>query len=100
MNQGAGRRVLIKKTACKKSRDTVPLNAGSSEHFLQSSCFFFLHTVLLVIVFALNLVLFSLVIAGVDIKNAAKVLSQAYHIAIVEMETTAPEESTLTEESK
>jgi hypothetical protein len=25
MNQGAGRRVLIKKTACKKSHVTVPL---------------------------------------------------------------------------
>jgi hypothetical protein len=26
MNQGAGRRVLMKKTACKKSHATVPLN--------------------------------------------------------------------------
>ncbi len=31
MNQGAGRRVLMKKTACKKSRATVPLTTNNME---------------------------------------------------------------------
>jgi hypothetical protein len=34
MNQGAGRRVLMKKTACKKSHATVPLRA---QEYLESS---------------------------------------------------------------
>jgi hypothetical protein len=97
MNQGAGRRVLMKKLHAK---NLVTLSLRAVLNIFAKQLLFFLHTVLQVIVFALNLVLFSLVIAGVDIKNAATVLSQAYHIAIVEMETTAPEESTLTEECK